>query len=111
MKIIAIAVILYLLLRLKKTRGSHSTMTTRVTAREMARETTRDDDRFIRMFRYGAPVLEHQYAHWAYQYGPIFFSKAFDKDLTKIQNDCRRGWNEFLKRISTYNACHEDKFV
>lgn len=100
MTTICIIIIVYLTLKLGKHRRTSGSY-----------ETTRDDDRFVRMFRYGAPVLEHQYARWALHYGPIFFSRSFDKGLTKIQNDCRRGWNEFLKRVSIYNSCHEGKFV
>ena len=62
---------------------------------------TMDDTNFVNAFRTGCPDPTCKEGQIYYMHGPIFFSKQFKKsDHQRIQNICKKNWNQYLIRVS-----------
>ena len=62
---------------------------------------TTDDTNFAYAFQTGCPDPTCKEGQIYYMHGPIFFSKQFKKsDHQRIQNICKKNWNQYLIRVS-----------
>lgn len=62
---------------------------------------TMDDTNFSYAFQSGCPDPTCEEGQIYYMHGPIFFSKQFKRsDYQRIQNNCRKHWNQYLKWVS-----------
>ena len=60
-----------------------------------------DDTNFAYAFQTGCPDPTCKEGQMYYMHGPIFFSKQFKKsDHQRIQNKCKKNWNQYLRWVS-----------
>lgn len=62
---------------------------------------TNDDIDFVNAFYSTVPMPSSRNAQKFYHYGPIFFTKQFNKDSHKeAQKKCRKNWMFFLDDVA-----------